>query len=83
MGTERYKITDAAAATDRGLIVAGGTQVETYDARSARFLPVPGSQGAWRSFPTVTALPDGSTLVVGGYDDHIRVHRDAAVFRPR
>jgi hypothetical protein len=82
MGTERYKCTDAAAVTGGGLLVACGDQVETYDAGSGSFRPVPGTQGPWRSFPTATALRDGSVLVVGGYDRDIRTHRDAALIRP-
>ncbi|BCB78432.1 hypothetical protein GCM10022251_29890 [Phytohabitans flavus] len=82
MGAERYKCAGAAVATRAGLLVACGDQVESYDGRSARFRPVPGTRQVWRSFPTATALPDGSVLVVGGYDRQIRTHRDAAVVRP-
>ena len=77
MGVERYKITDAVTVAKGRVVVAGGTQIDTYDASSARFQLVPGSQGVWRSFPTATALIDGSVLIVGGYDERIRIHHDA------
>ena len=77
MSIERYKIPDAVTVAKGRVIVAGGTQIDAYDAASGRFLAVPGSQGVWRSFPTATALHDGSVLIVGGYDERIRVHHDA------
>jgi hypothetical protein len=82
MGVERYKFTDAVVSTNNGLVVAGGTRVETYDAQSGQFRSVPSSQGAWRSFPTATVLPDGSVLVVGGYDERINLHHDAVLIPP-
>jgi hypothetical protein len=64
------------------VVVAGGSRVEAFDPASAQFRTVPGSLGPVRSFSSVTALPAGSVLIVGGYDDHIRTFHDAAVLRP-
>jgi hypothetical protein len=82
MGVERYKFPDPVVTASGRLVVAGGTEIETYDASRGQFVAVPGTSGARRSFPTVTLLPDGSVLVVGGYDDRIRIHHDALLIPP-
>ena len=75
MDTERYKFNDATAVDPDGhVIVAGGTQVAVYD---GDFHPIAGTAGSVRWTPTVTSLPNGDVLIVGGYDDRIRVHDDA------
>jgi Galactose oxidase, central domain len=83
MTTTRYKFPDAVAMTSTGrLVVAGGTQVDVLAADGRMFSPVTGTAGSPRSFATATALPDGTVLVIGGYDDRIRVHEDAIIIRP-
>jgi Galactose oxidase, central domain len=37
--------------------------------------------GPTRWTTTATALPDGTVLVVGGYDEGIRVHSDAHIIQ--
>lgn len=78
MTTSRYKVMATATANGRIVVVGGvGADVLASDRRS--FTTIPAGGTAWRSFPTVTALPDGSVLVVGGYDKQINVHPDAFV----
>jgi hypothetical protein len=74
MDTRRFKLT-AAVDADGRVIVAGGTRAAVYD--SDGFRPIGGTAGALRWYPTVTSLPNGDVLIVGGYDDNIRVHDDA------
>jgi WD40 repeat protein len=74
MDTPRYKLT-AAVDADGRVIVAGGTQTAVYD--SGGFHPINGTAGLLRWSPTVTVLPNGDVLIVGGYDERIRVHDDA------
>lgn len=74
MDTPRYKLA-AGVDTDGRVIVAGGTQAAVYG--SDGFQPIDGTAGSLRWSPTVTSLPNGDVLIVGGYDDSIRVHDDA------
>ena len=75
MDTERYKFNDAVAVDPAGhVIVGGGTQAAVYD---GEFHPIDGTAGSRRWTPTVTSLPNGDVLIVGGYDERIRVHDDA------
>jgi len=79
MSTPRYKFPDAVVRTTAGhLVVAGGTQVDVLapDGRSFRAITT-GAARRW--FPTATALPDGTVLIVGGYDERIRVLADAQI----
>lgn len=82
MSTPRYKFADAVVRTSNGrLVVAGGTQVDMLAPDGQRFDAITTSTGSRRWAPTATALLDGAVLVVGGYDDHIRVHPDAHLIK--
>jgi hypothetical protein len=74
MDTPRYKLV-AGVDADGRVIVAGGIRAAVYG--SDGFQPIDGTAGSPRWFPTVTSLPNGDVLIVGGYDDSIRVHDDA------
>ena len=74
MDTRRYKLT-AAVDNDGRVIVAGGTAAAVYD--SGAFHPIDGTAGSLRSSATVTSLPNGDALIVGGYDERIQVYDDA------
>ncbi len=84
MSTPRYKFPDAVVRTTTGrLVVAGGTQVDVLAPDGQSFGAITIGTGAIRWTPTATALPDGTVLVVGGYDARIRVHRDAHIVEAR
>ena len=79
MSAPRYKFPTAVARTTTGrLVVAGGTQVDVLAPDGQSFVAITGT-GPHRWVATATALPDGTVLVVGGYDDRIRVHPDAHI----
>jgi hypothetical protein len=67
MQEARYK-TAAIRLGDGAVLVVGGNHLlaERLDAANGRFLRVSGPD-ALRFFPTVTALPDGTALIIGGY----------------
>lgn len=75
LNAARYKIVDAAVVLPSGavLVTGGAASAELWDPADATgFRPLRGKMGAGRSFATATALPDGSVLVLGGYDQQIR-----------
>jgi hypothetical protein len=79
MSTSRYKFGDAVARTRGGrVLVVGGSAVDVLSSDGARFRALTTSHGV-RSFATATTLADGGVLVVGGYDEGIRIHPDAFV----
>ena len=76
MDTERYKFIDAVTVDAGGhIIVGGGTQLSVYEA--GQFRPIAGTTGPIRWVPTVTSLPNGDILLIGGYDGRIGLHEDA------
>jgi hypothetical protein len=49
-------------------LVAGGSSfAEVYDEAKGSFSKVDGNLGAARFFASATLLPDGKTLITGGY----------------
>jgi Galactose oxidase, central domain len=80
----RYKFSDAVAVLPDGrlLVAGGGRRPEVYDPVSARGTILDGVPVARTSFATATLLPDGGTLVVGGYDEAIDLRGSAYVLRP-
>jgi hypothetical protein len=80
MSTPRYKFPEAVVRTTTGrLVVAGGTQADVLAPDGRSFGAITTDTRARRWVPTATALPDGTVLVVGGYDERIRVHPDAHI----
>jgi hypothetical protein len=76
MDIERYKFIAVPVDELGRIIIAGGTQMAVYDAD--QFRPIPGTAAdSPRWSPTVTVLPDGDVLVIGGYDDRIDLYPDA------
>ena len=76
----RYKMSGGAIVVDgqRVLIGGGGRTVELLDlvAGTSRVIETFAGRG---SFATVSALGDEAWLVLGGYDDQIRLRRSSAV----
>jgi hypothetical protein len=72
----RYKLTDSIVALpgDRAVVAGGGEGVELVDVSAGRAWPVPALDGGRRSFSTV-GVTDGWLVLVGGYDDAIRLTR--------
>ena len=82
MSTGRFKFPTAVARTTTGrLVVAGGTQVDVLAPDGQSFSTITTGAGPTRWTPTATALTDGTVLVVGGYDERIRVHSDAHIVK--
>jgi hypothetical protein len=82
MTAPRYKFSDAVVRTAAGrLVVAGGSGVEVLAPDGQRFGAITDSAGARQWAATATALPDGTVLVVGGYDDRIHLHPDARIVK--
>jgi hypothetical protein len=69
MSAARFKLPFAAVLLNNGtlLVAGGGSFAEVYDERKGSFSKVEGSLGAARFFASATVLPDGNTLITGGY----------------
>jgi Kelch motif len=69
MSTARFKLPYAAVLLDNGtvLVAGGGSFAELYDETKGTFTKAEGSLGAARFFASATLLPDGKTLITGGY----------------
>jgi len=68
MGAARFKLPYAAVLLNNGtVLVAGGSFAEVYDETKGSFSKVEGNLGAARFFASATVLPDGKTLITGGY----------------
>jgi hypothetical protein len=79
MDIGRYKFTVAVDAGGR-VIAAGGNQAAVYDPSAhggEEFHPITGPAGPSRLTSTVTCLPNGDVLIVGGYTGSIRLLDDA------
>jgi hypothetical protein len=84
MSAARFKLTDAVTvlADGRVLVAGGSTRVEAYQPARRRFARLAGRLDAARYFSTATRLPNGSVLIVGGYDRAIRPTARAFLYRP-
>ena len=69
MSTSRFKLPYAAALLDNRtvLVAGGGSFAEVYDEVKGSFSKVEGTLGAAWFFASATVLPDGKTLITGGY----------------
>ena len=69
MSTSRFKLPYAVALLANGtvLVAGGGSFAEVYDETKGSFNKVEGSLGSARFFASATVLPDGKTLITGGY----------------
>jgi hypothetical protein len=69
MSTSRFKLPYAAVLLPNGtvLVAGGGSFAEIYDETKGSFSKVEGTLGAARFFASATALPNGNTLITGGY----------------
>ncbi len=75
----RYKLTDSVVALpgDRVVVAGGGEGVETIDLDTGRSVVVSPFSGGRRSFSTV-GVTHGQLVLVGGYDESIRLTRTYA-----
>jgi hypothetical protein len=76
LGSGRYKLSDSIVALpgDRAAVAGGGVGVEIVDVDAGRARPVPALDGGRRSFSTL-GVSDGRLVLVGGYDEAIRLSR--------
>jgi hypothetical protein len=72
MHFKRYKLPAGVVTLDSGrvLVAAGAEQAEIYDPASGSFLNATGPEMNGFYFSTVTALPNGKALILGGYGRH-------------
>jgi hypothetical protein len=69
MNAARFKLPHAVALLANGtvLVAGGGSFAEVYDETKGSFSKAEGSLGSARFFASATLLPDGKTLITGGY----------------
>lgn len=74
LASGRYKLTDSVVGLpgERALVAGGGDGVEVVDLVAGSAERVPELDGGRRSFSTV-GVTDGRVVVVGGYDEAIRL----------
>jgi WD40 repeat protein len=87
MSTSRFKLPYAAALLSNGtvLVAGGGSFAEIYDETKGSFSKVDGTLGAARFFASATVLPDGKTLITGGYAEtggSLPSTADAWIYKP-
>ncbi len=72
----RYKLTDSVVVLpgDRVVVAGGGEGVEMIDLSAGRSVAIAQLNGGRRSFSTV-GVTDGQLVLVGGYDESIRLTR--------
>jgi hypothetical protein len=72
----RYKLTDSIVALsgERAVVAGGGEGVEVVDVGAGRSRPIQALDGGRRSFSTL-GVSDGRVVLVGGYDEAIRLTR--------
>jgi hypothetical protein len=84
MKLSRYKLHGASVLLSNGkLLIAGGAgRAEIFDPATgkAEFVGEPLAGAAF--FATATLLKDGRVLMLGGYDEQIRVSSAAQIFTP-
>jgi hypothetical protein len=82
MAGERFKLPGAIVRLRTGdVLVAGGNMViELFEAKVKRFRDVD-KIGEARYFSTATALPNGTTLLTGGYTTRLQATDDAWLYR--
>jgi hypothetical protein len=79
----RFKIAAPALLKDGRVFVGGGSkQPEVYDPATALFVPVQGQADANLFTSTVTLLPNGQVLLLGGYDESIEATKGGWVYTP-
>ncbi len=80
MSEARYKFPNGAIVLDDGrvLVAGGGRAAEVLDIATGTTVVI-GEHPRVGSFATVNKLGNGNVIVIGGYDDHINLRRDAFV----
>lgn len=80
----RHKIVDALALLPGGkvLIAGGAHHPEIHDYQAAGMQSIAGRLDGEMMFATATAMPDGTVLIIGGYDEKIRSTRDTWIVEP-
>lgn len=75
----RYKIVEAATVLPSGEVIVAGNanDVEIWTPGTPAFIEAGEGLGTSLAFSTATPLPDGGVLVLGGYDNDIRVTAQA------
>ncbi len=84
MESRRYKLPGAVSLLPSGKVVVGGgaARVEIYGSETGSFSATAGKLDSDSEFATATLLPDGTVLLLGGYDENIRTSAAAWLVRP-